>query len=93
MPERPTIDAVRALERFIVASGNVEHVLTFQGILRSHEELWRQSQEFEYGVVGPSGRMVNNGDYRYLQTYRRYKAGVWEPIPSDEILRTWPSEQ
>lgn len=36
--------------------------------------------EWEYGVIGPTGRMVNNGDYRVQQTHRRRKAGPWEPV-------------
>jgi hypothetical protein len=38
------------------------------------------AEEWEYGVVGPTGRMVNNGDYTHLQTHRRRKVGPWEPV-------------
>jgi hypothetical protein len=38
------------------------------------------TDEWEYGVLGPTGRMVNNGDYTHLQTHRRRKAGPWESV-------------
>lgn len=39
------------------------------------------SADWEYGVIGAQGQMVNNGDYRVQQTHRRRMAGPWEPIP------------
>lgn len=39
---KPDIGAVRALERFIASQGTPEHLLTFQGILAAHEELYAQ---------------------------------------------------
>lgn len=42
---KPDIEAVRALERFIASQGTPEHLLTFQGILAAHEELYVQMQE------------------------------------------------
>jgi hypothetical protein len=38
------------------------------------------ADEWEYGVVGVTGRMVNNGDYTVEQTHRRRKAGRWEAV-------------
>jgi hypothetical protein len=43
--------------------------------------------ELEYGVVGPTGKIVNNGDYRVLQTHARRKAGPWLEIPQAEIVQ------
>ena len=43
-----------------------------------------EEPEWEYGVMAPSGRMVNNGDYRVQQTHRRRKAGPWEAVPAAE---------
>lgn len=40
----------------------------------------------EYGVMGYAGKMVNNGDYRFLQTHVRTKAGPWREIPKDQIV-------
>jgi hypothetical protein len=52
MPEKPTVDDVRRLEAFIASTGTPEHLLTFQGVLRSHEELYAASQDVEYGWAG-----------------------------------------
>ncbi|WP_288870834.1 hypothetical protein [uncultured Microbacterium sp.] len=37
-----------------------------------------EEPEWEYGVIGPTGRVVNNGDYTTEQRLRRRKAGPWE---------------
>lgn len=42
-----------------------------------------EEPEWEYGVVGPTGRMVNNGDYTIQQTHRRRKAGPWVPVKQE----------
>lgn len=40
----PTIEEVRALERFISGHGTSGHMTTFQGILRSHEALYHAAR-------------------------------------------------
>lgn len=40
---------------------------------------------WEYGVIGPTGRMVNNGDYRTQQTHRRRAPGPWEEIEAVHV--------
>lgn len=59
---------------------------------RLRDELVRAGShtELEYGVRGPTGRMVNNGDYRMLQTHVRTKAGPWQEIPADQIIPYTP---
>lgn len=42
-----------------------------------------EEPEWEYGVAGPTGRMVNNGDYTIQQTHRRRKAGPWVPVKQE----------
>lgn len=42
-----------------------------------------EEQEWDYGVIGAAGRMVNNGDYTIQQTHRRRKAGPWVPVKQE----------
>ncbi|MDY0829099.1 hypothetical protein SK224_08150 [Microbacterium sp. BG28] len=53
--DRPDIEAVRALEGFIAKDGRGEHLLTFQGILRSHEALREEVQAYHDRAVTAEG--------------------------------------
>lgn len=50
----PTIEEVRALDRFISGHGTSEHMTTFHGILRSHEALLARSPEPDVVVIRDS---------------------------------------
>lgn len=42
-----------------------------------------EEPEWEYGVIGVLGQMVNNGNYTIQQTHRRRKAGPWVPVKQE----------
>jgi hypothetical protein len=72
--------AERELEARELHHFETEALLTQAGINPDAQPEW------EYGVMGPLNRIVNNGDYRILQTHRRLKAGPWLPVePSDVV--------
>lgn len=44
---RPDIEQVRSFEAWLARTAPTEHLLTFQGILRSHEDLYGRVNELE----------------------------------------------
>lgn len=68
MTDDITVEEVRRLESWINQHGTPEHLLTFQGILRSHEKYMKESTE-AWDLIGSA--LQTPSDAVSVPEYRR----------------------